>query len=103
MINVNSVRTRGPPLDYRQGRRAGHKPANRDTLSREGSIQRTANMNWYPPIMRKPRGGFLDMEGNNEEKGGAVQRIEIYFSSTYDHWISMIYIYKFTALWYMVN
>ena len=34
-------------------------------------------MNWDLPIMRKPRGGFLDTEGNNEEKGGAVQRIRI--------------------------
>ena len=34
-------------------------------------------MNWYLPIMRKPRGGFPKREGNNEEKGGAVQRTKI--------------------------
>ena len=62
----------GPSPGLWTRKRVGHKLADRDTLSREGSEQRAANMNWDRPIMRKPRGGFLDMEGNNEEKEGAV-------------------------------
>ena len=58
---------KGPPriIDKEIGRGT-------DPISRYVIKTKEPRRDWDPPIMRKPRGGFLDMEGNNEEKEGAV-------------------------------